>query len=268
MHVTMPVELPISYGVGQHLPEIVEVDHPQSRYFVRHSTLVALEPTVPGRLEKHWQDLLQVVLSVRAGKISSATLLRKLGHESKKNKLYQAFSEVGRAVRTIALLRYLTDPELRARITAATNKAETFNGYTKWLAFGNNGVIADNAPDQQEKIIKFNELEANCLIYSTALDITEAVRSLKAEGWQVDNDDLATISPYQPHQYRRFCDYLVDTAVPDAPDGYVDLGLPPAPAPAAGPQVRSRRRADPDGVTRQMALFSQADPYAAPNDGQ
>jgi TnpA family transposase len=220
------------------------------------------------KIQTHWQDLLQVVLSVRAGKISSATLLRKLGHESKKNKLYQAFSEVGRAVRTIALLRYLTDPELRAKMTAATNKAETFNGYSKWLAFGNNGVIADNDPDQQEKIIKFNELEANCLIYSTALDITEAVRSLKAEGWQVDNDDLATISPYQPHQYRRFGDYLVDTTVPDAPDGYVDLGLPPTLVPAAGAPPRRRRRADPDGVARQMALFSQADPYAVEPDGQ
>jgi TnpA family transposase len=35
-------------------------------------------------LETHWRDLIQVVLSIRAGKISSVTLLRKLGHESRK----------------------------------------------------------------------------------------------------------------------------------------------------------------------------------------
>jgi TnpA family transposase len=215
------------------------------------------------KIKTHWRDLMQVVLSVRAGKISSATLLRKLGHESKKNKLYQAFSEVGRAVRTIALLRFLTDPELRAKMTAATNKAEAFNGFSKWLAFGNNGVLADNDPDQQEKIIKFNELEANCLIYSTALDITEAVRVLRARGEQVDNDDLATVSPYQMHQYRRFGDYLVDTAVPAAPDGYVDLGLPPKTAPGQAATRAFRTRAATAGGARQMALFSQADPYEA-----
>ena len=175
------------------------------------------------KIETHWADLMRVVLSVRAGKISSATLLRKLGNESRKNRLYQAFSEVGKAVRTITLLRYITEPELRAKTTAATNKAEAFNGYSKWLAFGNAGVITDNDPDQQEKIIKFNELEANCLIFQTALDITRIVRDLTAEGREVDLDDLATITPYQHRQYRRFGDYLVDTTTPEPIDGHLDL---------------------------------------------
>ena len=35
-------------------------------------------------------------------------------------------------------------------------------------------MIGHNDPDQQEKIIKFNELLANIVIYSTACDITAA----------------------------------------------------------------------------------------------
>jgi hypothetical protein len=31
-------------------------------------------------------------------------------------------------------------------------------------------------------VIKFNELVANCAIYSTALDITDVVNQLEAEG--------------------------------------------------------------------------------------
>lgn len=42
-------------------------------------------------LETHWKDLLQVVLSIKEGKILPSTLLRKLSNESKKNRLYQAF---------------------------------------------------------------------------------------------------------------------------------------------------------------------------------
>ena len=41
----------------------------------------------------HWQDLMQVVLSIKNGKISSSTLLRKLNNYSRKNRLYQAFRE-------------------------------------------------------------------------------------------------------------------------------------------------------------------------------
>ncbi|WP_442817899.1 Tn3 family transposase [Streptomyces sp. NBC_01591] len=39
---------------------------------------------------------------------------------SNKNATYTAFREVGRAIRTIQLLRYLSDASLRRRVTAAT----------------------------------------------------------------------------------------------------------------------------------------------------
>ena len=53
---------------------------------------------------------------------------------------------MGHSVRTVALLRYLADPQLRARITAATNKVESYHGFAQWLAFGNNGVLATTTP--------------------------------------------------------------------------------------------------------------------------
>ena len=73
-------------------------------------------------IERHYDDLMRVVLSVAAGKISSVTLLRRLSTYSRRNNFYKAFREVGRVIRTIQLLRYLSDPQLRRRTTAATNK--------------------------------------------------------------------------------------------------------------------------------------------------
>ncbi len=93
-------------------------------------------------IERHWQDLMQVAISISEGRLSSATLMRRLRSNSRKNRIYKVFREVGRSVRTVALLRYLADPQLRARITAATNKVESYNGFSHWLAFGNNGVLA------------------------------------------------------------------------------------------------------------------------------
>ena len=54
-----------------------------------------------------------------------------------------------------------------------------------WRAFGSE-VIARNDPAEQEKIIKFNSLLANCAIFHTALDMTVVIRQLIAEGWIVD----------------------------------------------------------------------------------
>ena len=106
-------------------------------------------------IETHLPDLLRVVLSIKAGRITASTLLRKLGTYSRKNKLYQAMRELGRVVRTEFLLRYLSDPELRRTIQAATNKSEAYNNFTQWLAFGDD-LIAENNRDQQRKLIKYN----------------------------------------------------------------------------------------------------------------
>jgi TnpA family transposase len=66
-------------------------------------------------VENHWPDLLRVAISIREGRLNSVTLLRRLGSNSRKNEIYRAFREVGRSVRTVALLRYLGNPPLRRR---------------------------------------------------------------------------------------------------------------------------------------------------------
>ena len=66
-------------------------------------------------IETHWTDLLRTAISIREGRLSSVTLLRRLGNHSRKNRLYRAFRELGRAIRTITLLRYLSEPRLASR---------------------------------------------------------------------------------------------------------------------------------------------------------
>jgi TnpA family transposase len=161
-------------------------------------------------IERHWQDLMQVAISISEGRISSATLMRRLRSNSRKNRIYKVFREVGRSVRTVALLRYLADPQLRARITAATNKVESYNGFSHWLAFGNNGVLADNDPAEQEKLIKLNTLLANLVIFHNALDIMDVVRKLVAEGWLITADQLGAMSPYIRAHISRFGAYATD----------------------------------------------------------
>lgn len=84
-----------------------------------------------GVVETHWKDLFQVVVSIKKGKILPSMLLRKLSSNSKKNRLYQAFRELGRVIRTIFLLQYISDMKLREQITASTNKVEAYNGFSK-----------------------------------------------------------------------------------------------------------------------------------------
>ena len=161
-------------------------------------------------IERHWRDLMQVALSISDGRLSSAALMRRLRSNSRKNRIYKVFREVGRSVRTVALLRFLNDPALRSRITAATNKVESYNAFSAWLRFGNGGVLAGNDPVEQEKLIKLNTLLANLVIFHNALDIADVVRTLVAEGWTITAEDLAGLSPYLRTHIRRFGAYATD----------------------------------------------------------
>ncbi|WP_326806468.1 MULTISPECIES: Tn3 family transposase [unclassified Streptomyces] len=102
---------------------------------------------------------------MREGAVSSSTLLKRLRSGSHKNSTYTAFRAVGRVIRTVQLLRYLSDAPLRRRVTAATNKVESFNRFSQRVGFGNQGVLADNDPIEQEKAMKFNALLTNAVMF-------------------------------------------------------------------------------------------------------
>ncbi|MGA6160658.1 Tn3 family transposase [Stenotrophomonas sp. NPDC087984] len=138
---------------------------------------------------------------------------------------YTAFREVGRVIRTVQILRYLSDAPLRRRVTAATNKVESFNRFSQWVGFGNQGVLADNDPIEQEKAMKFNALLTNAVIFHNALDIAEIVRQLLEEGWEIDPEDLAHISPYLTEHIKRFGEYSTHELgiQPDAYDPKLDV---------------------------------------------
>ena len=178
-------------------------------------------------IENHYQDLMRVVLSVAEGKISSATLLRRLSTYSRRNNFYKAFREVGRVIRTIQLLRFLSDPQLRRRTTAETNKVESYNRFSSWCRFGNAGVIADNDPEEQEKVLKFSTLLTNAVIFHTTLDMMTVLRDLIAEGWTITAEDLAVLSPYLTSRIQRFGVYATDelALTPDPFDASLALDL-------------------------------------------
>lgn len=106
-------------------------------------------------IETHLLDMLRVVLSIQAGTISASTLLKRLGTYSRKNRLYLAFRELGRVVRTVFLMRYAANEDLQRTILSATNKSEQFNGFLEWLSFGGE-VIATNNRDEQSKRISIS----------------------------------------------------------------------------------------------------------------
>jgi len=170
-------------------------------------------------ITEHLPDMLRVALSIKAGRLLPSAILRRLGTYSRKNRLYFAFRELGRAVRTAFLLRYVGSVDLRRTIGAATNKSEHFNRYAQWAEFGGGGLVTAAARDEQRKMIKYNHLVANLLIFHTAIGMTRALDGIAADGLgdAISAEGLATLSPYRTDHINRFGNYVLDMSTPPAP---------------------------------------------------
>lgn len=128
-------------------------------------------------IEEYWEDFMQVVVSIKAGTVSTKFLLQQLTNYARSNKLLKGLQELGHVVRTLFLIEYLSDIDLRAIITSTTNKAENFNEFSDWIRIGDkHHIVASNDPREQEKVIKCNLLIANAMMLQNVIDFTNARR--------------------------------------------------------------------------------------------
>jgi TnpA family transposase len=183
---------------------------PDKKTIYKHIDGLFSDPINWELIEMHWQEMMQVVLSIREGKISSSVLLRKLGNYSRKNRLYQAFQELGRVIRTLFLLEYISDVELRETITAQTNKVEAYNGLSDWCSFGSNILVASNDEIEMEKAVKYNDILTNSVILQNVADETEIIAQLIDEGHTIKKEDMSYLSPYWTEHLKRFGEIILD----------------------------------------------------------
>jgi len=100
-------------------------------------------------------------------------------------------------MRTKFLLEYITDIEIRETIHAATCKSEEYNNFMQWVFFYNNGIIRENQLPEQDKIIKFNHLVTNLVILHNVNNMTNIIRKLQRQGFDISPELLAGLSPYR-----------------------------------------------------------------------
>ena len=160
-------------------------------------------------IEAHYRDMMQVILSIQAGTVLPSMLLRKLGSHNRKNRLSKAFRELGRVVRTLFLLRYISEVEFRQTIRAETTKIESYNAFLDWIGFGGS-VIKSGDPVEQNKQIKYMNLVANAIMLHNVVDLTDILESLVADGYPITRKHVAGLSPYTREHIRRFGWYFLE----------------------------------------------------------
>lgn len=71
-------------------------------------------------------------------------------------------------------------------------------------------LVASNDEDEMEKAVKYNDIITNSLILQNIIDMSDIIYQLTQEGFDIREDDIASLSPYLTEHLKRFGDYLID----------------------------------------------------------
>lgn len=142
--------------------------------------------------------------------------------KSKKNKLYKVFRALGQVIRTIFLLKYISDPNMQRHIQASTTKVESFNNFSDWVTFGGK-TLTTGDPVEMEKRIKYADLIANIVMLHNVIDLTDVLNGMNTEGETVTAELVEKLSPMMTGHLRRFGRFLLD--MDDLPDPLQQRGL-------------------------------------------
>jgi hypothetical protein len=77
----------------------------------------------------------------------------------------------------------------------------------QWVAFGGEGVIRQNNRAEQRKIIFYNHLVANLVVFYNVVAMTRVFQALIDEEYPVALEIIARLSPYKPEHLNRFGHY-------------------------------------------------------------
>ena len=107
------------------------MDLPSKRLYVfeRAGVPKRLRPLVGGKvnvdlIDRNWADILGVASTLAAGTMRPSQLLRKLAAYPRQNELAEALREVGRIERSLFMIEWATDPDVRQRALVGLNKGE------------------------------------------------------------------------------------------------------------------------------------------------
>jgi hypothetical protein len=94
---------------------------------------------------------------------------------------------------------------------------------SKWFFFGGEGIIYENDPEEQNKIIKYNELLSNAVILHNVIDVSNAIEQLAKDGIVVTMEDVKAMSPYMTGHIKRFGEYIIDLESIPTPIHEIDI---------------------------------------------
>ena len=132
-------------------------------------------------IESQWDDILRMVATIKLKETTASQLFRRLSSYSKQHPLYRAIKEFGRIIKTLFLLRYIDDVELRQDIEKQLNKLESSNKFSKAVFYGNNQEFTQETKEEQQIAEGCKRLIKNAIVCWNYLYLSKRLIETESE---------------------------------------------------------------------------------------
>lgn len=145
-------------------------------------------------IRQQYDQMIKYATALRLRTAETEAILRRFTKKNIQHPTYKAFTELGKAIKTIFLCRYLHDEALRREINEGLNVIEQWNGATDFVFFARRGEMTSNRHEDHEVSMLALHLIQNCMIYINTLMIQKVLAQPHWQG-RFTSRDYSALTP-------------------------------------------------------------------------
>lgn len=145
-------------------------------------------------IRQQYDQMIKYATALRLGTAETEAILRRFTRQNVQHPTYKALAELGKAIKTIFLCRYLHSEALRREINEGLNVVEQWNGATDFVFFARRGEMASNRREDHEISMLALHLIQNCMVYVNTLMIQTVLAQPQWQG-RLTPRDYAALTP-------------------------------------------------------------------------
>jgi TnpA family transposase len=167
---------------------LVGFEHP-SRY---SGLLIRPSRKVPEDLiVKEWPNIQRIMASLACKEVTQATIVRKLSSYTRQNQTKKALWELDHICRTLYILDFIDDVELRQSVQKALNRGEAYHRLRRAVAYVNGGKFRVKTEAEQQIWNECARLITNAIIYYNTVLLSRVYEQKQAAG---DQEAMAAVA--------------------------------------------------------------------------
>lgn len=144
---------------------------------------------------REWPNVQRIMASLVQKNTTQATIVRKLSSYARQNQTKQALWELDNICRSLYILNFIDDVDLRQSVQRALNRGEAYHRFRRAVAFVNGGKFRVQTEAEQQVWNDCSRLIANAVIYYNTKLLSAVYQQKLATG---DQEAVAFIRGMSP----------------------------------------------------------------------